>query len=120
MNQMILAFFEFLKNYGKQEKVDKHPETTEKKGDSTRRVLKFLLQQFDFRYNSLTGVTEYSSKGAAETPYLPIDERDMNGMIVDARLEGIHCWNSLVPTLVLSNKVKAYNPFHLYMQELPV
>lgn len=120
MTQMITAFFEFLKNYGKQEKVDKHPETDEKKGDNTKRVLKFLLQQFDFRYNRLTGVTEYRTKDTEEAPYIPVDEREMNGMIVDARLEGIHCWNSLVPTLVLSNKVKSYNPFHLYMQELPL
>lgn len=98
MNQMILAFFEFLKNYGKQEKVDKHPKTTEKKGDSTRRMLKFLLQQFGFRYNSLTGVTEYRSKSAAEAPYLPIDERDMNGMIVDARLGRHRPCDSLAPT----------------------
>lgn len=119
MTQLILAFFEYLKKFGKQEKVDQHPETTEKKDDNTKRVLNFLFQQFDFRYNQLTGVTEYRSKNESEAPYLPIDERDMNGMIVDARLKGIHCWNSLVPTLVLSNKVKAYNPFHLYMNELP-
>lgn len=119
MTQLILALYEFLKGYGKPNQVDKHPETAEKKSDSTKRLQKFLLQQFDFRYNQLTGVTEYRSKEAEGTPFLPIDERDMNGMIVDARLNGIHCWNSMVPTLILSNKVKAYNPFHLYMQELP-
>ena len=40
-------------------------------------------------------------------------------MIVDARLAGIPCWNSMIPTLVLSNKVESYNPFHLYLSELP-
>lgn len=119
MTQLILALFEFLKSYGKQEKVDGNPETAEKRQDSTKRLLDFLLRQFDFRYNRLTGVTEYRPKGAEGTPFLPIDEREMNGMIVDARLNGIHCWNSMVPTLILSNKVMAYNPFHLYMQELP-
>jgi predicted P-loop ATPase len=43
----------------------------------------------------------------------------MNGMIVDARLEGIACWNSMVPTLVLSDKEEDYHPFHLYLEELP-
>jgi predicted P-loop ATPase len=43
----------------------------------------------------------------------------MNGMIVDARLEGIACWNNMVPTLILSDKVEDYHPFYLYMNELP-
>ena len=91
----------------------------EKPVQSTLRLKNFLNRQFDFRYNQLTGVTEYRKKDAVGTRFLPIDEREMNGMIVDARLAGISCWNSMIPTLVLSNKVESYNPFHLYMNELP-
>ena len=95
----------------------KQPET-EKANGSTRKLQRFLAERFDFRHNQLTGVTEYRPK-EEDVPFRPIDEREMNGMIVDARLKGIACWNSMVPTLVLSNKVKSYNPFHLYMAELP-
>ena len=91
----------------------------EKPVQSTKRLKNFLSNRFDFRYNRLTGVTEYREKEAVGKPFRPIDEREMNGMIVDARLEGIACWNSMVPTLVLSNKVESFNPFHLYMNELP-
>ena len=84
-----------------------------------RRLKNFLNKRFDFRYNCLTGVTEYREKGALGTVFLPIDEREMNGMIVDARLSGISCWNGMIPTLVLSNKVESYHPFRLYMDELP-
>ena len=91
----------------------------EKPVQSTLRLKNFLNKQFDFRYNRLTGVTEYREKAAIGTPFRPIDEREMNGMIVDARLAGIPCWNSMIPTLVLSNKVASFNPFHLYMEELP-
>ena len=91
----------------------------EKPVQSTKRLKNFLNNRFDFRYNRLTGVTEYREKEAVGKPFRPIDEREMNGMIVDARLEGIACWNSMVPTLVLSNKVESFNPFHLYMSELP-
>lgn len=91
---------------------------TEKACGSTRKLQRFLTERFDFRHNRLTGVTEYRQKGE-DTPFHPIDEREMNGMIVDARLKGIACWNSMIPTLVLSNKVESYNPFHLYMEELP-
>ena len=92
----------------------------EKPTQSTRRLKNFLYKRFDFRYNRLTGVTEYREKDAVGTPFRPIDEREMNGMIVDARLAGIPCWNSMIPTLVLSNKVESFNPFHLYVSELPV
>lgn len=86
---------------------------------TTRRLNHFLSQRFDFRYNRLTGVTEIREKEAVGTPFRPIDEREMNGLIVDARLAGIPCWNSQIPTLVLSNKVTSFNPFHLYLSELP-
>lgn len=92
----------------------------EKANGNIRKLHQFLAKGFDFRYNRLTGVTEYRPKGITNTRFFPIDERNMNGMIVDARLEGIACWNSMVPTLVLSNKVEGYHPFHLYMKELPV
>lgn len=53
---------------------------------STRKLQHFLSQQFEFRYNRLTGVTEYRPK-ETDADFHPIDEREMNGMIVDARLE---------------------------------
>ena len=90
-----------------------------KNNGNTRQLQRFLCEQFEFRYNQLTGVTEYRSK-KEDTDFRPIDEREMNGMIVDARLKGIACWNSMVPTLVLSNKVESYNPFQTYLTELPI
>ena len=91
----------------------------EKPVQSTKRLNDFLNKRFDFRFNRLTGVTEYREKEAVGVPFRPIDEREMNGMIVDARMAGIPCWNSMVPTLVLSNKVESFNPFRLYVEELP-
>ena len=102
----------------KNEKKNEAP-NDEKPVKSTKRLKNFLNKHFDFRYNRLTGVTEYREKEATGIPFRPIDEREMNGMIVDARLAGIPCWNSMIPTLVLSNKVESFNPFHLYLSELP-
>ena len=96
------------------------PESKEERaGRSTEKLNNFLQTRFDFRHNRLNGVTEYRMKGDAETNFRAIDERNMNGMIVDARLEGIACWNNMVPTLILSDKVEDYHPFYLYMNELP-
>ena len=91
----------------------------EPKGNSTLQVQRFLEKHFDFRYNTLTGVTEFRPREVREQTFLPVDERQLNGMIVDARLKGIYCWNSAISTLVLSNKVEAYHPFRSYMDELP-
>ena len=91
----------------------------EKANRNTRKLQRFLLERFEFRYNRLTGVTEYRPKDATDTHFSPVDERNMNGMIIDAQMKGIACWNSMVPTLVLSDKVKDYHPFHLYMDEVP-
>ena len=97
----------------------KNSGVSEKNNRNTERLRDFLTERFDFRHNVLTGVTEYRPKGEMSVGFRPIDERKLNGMIVDARLEGIACWNSLVPTLVLSDKVEDYHPFQTYMDELP-
>lgn len=52
----------------------------EKPVQSTKRLKNFLNKRFDFRYNRLTGVTEYREKEAVGKPFRPIDEREMNGM----------------------------------------
>lgn len=106
-------------------KKEESEKTGEKTGKSnkwsqslTLQLKEYLNDNFDFRYNNLTGATEYREK-SGKNCFRPIDEREMNGMIVDARLEGIPCWRGDVPTMILSNKVGSYNPFHLYVKELP-
>lgn len=79
----------------------------------------FLNERFDFRYNQLDGTTEYREKDVVGQPFLPVDERAINGMIVDARLKGISFFRGDVQMMILSDKVQSYNPFRLYMDELP-
>ena len=93
--------------------VQEEASKSKKENGNTRKLQRFLNDRFDFRHNQLTGVTEYRPKGTAEVEFSPIDDRKMNGMIVDARLKGIAWWNSMVPTLVLSDNVGSYHPFHL-------
>ncbi len=85
----------------------------------TQQLLDFLQTEYVFRYNSLTGVTEFRRRNEPEAPFYPMDHREMNGLIVEARLRGIECWIYDVPTLVLSTLTDTYHPFHLYMNELP-
>lgn len=85
----------------------------------TNDLRRFLNERFDFRYNRLDGTTEYREKGVVGQPFLPVDERAINGMIVDARLKGISFFRGDVQMMILSDKVQSYNPFRLYMDELP-
>lgn len=85
----------------------------------TNDLRRFLNERFDFRYNQLDGTTEYREKGVVGQPFLPVDERAINGMIVDARLKGISFFRGDVQMMILSDKVQSYNPFRLYMDELP-
>ena len=119
MKEFIANLVQKMKTFFRPQRERQVETTLEKANGNTRKLQQFLLERFDFRHNCLTGVTEYRPKGVDSSKFLPIDERNMNGMIVDARLEGIVCWNSMVPTLVLSDKVEDYHPFHLYTSELP-
>ena len=127
MQEPVVAIYEVSEIV--EQKTLKKKEESEKTGEKTGKSNKwsqsltlqlkeYLNDNFDFRYNNLTGATEYREK-SGKNCFRPIDEREMNGMIVDARLEGIPCWRGDVPTMILSNKVGSYNPFHLYVKELP-
>lgn len=120
MKQMLMeALQKVWRNWLRENESVRKETSEEPKGNSTLQVQRFLEKHFDFRYNTLTGVTEFRLREAKEQTFLPVDERQLNGMIVDARLKGIYCWNSAISTLVLSNKVEAYHPFRSYMDELP-
>jgi predicted P-loop ATPase len=120
MKQMLMeAFQKVWRNWLRENESVRKEMSDEPKGNSTLQVQRFLEKHFDFRYNTLTGVTEFRPRGAKEQTFLPVDERQLNGMIVDAHMKGIYCWNSAISTLVLSNKVEAYHPFRSYMDELP-
>lgn len=85
----------------------------------TRELKQFLDERFDFRYNCLNGTTEYREKNRTGSPFLPVDERDINSIIVDARLKGLCFFRGDVQMMILSKKIDSYNPFQLYMEELP-
>ena len=116
---MILNFFQKMGTFLRPKCIVPTHANSEKANGNIRQLQQFLAGHYDFRHNQLTGVTEYRPKGNTKAVFQAIDERNLNGLIVDARLKGIACWNNMVPTLVLSNKVETYHPFHLYMEELP-
>ena len=77
----------------------------------------FLFARYDFRFNVLTEQTEYRKKG--EGAFRHVDQRVLNTLCIDARGQGINCWDKDVSRLLLSQKIADFHPFLSYMENLP-
>lgn len=77
----------------------------------------YLLGQYDFRFNVLTGVTEYRSKG--EEKFDVLDERARNTLFMELRGKEIKCTFSGLLRFVYSSLIKEFHPFRAYFQGLP-
>ena len=77
----------------------------------------FLFARYDFRFNVLTEQTEYRRKG--EGKFMQVDQRVLNTLCIEARSQGINCWDKDVSRLLLSQKMTDFHPFLTYMAELP-
>lgn len=80
---------------------------------------KFLTSHYDFRYNLLTGETEFRPTGQRTTPFVPVGKRELNTFCIEAHAEGIPCWDKDLNRYIYSTYIPAYHPFRLYMDELP-
>ena len=78
----------------------------------------YLFGRYDFRFNVLTGLTEYRSKGDEEFEVL--DERARNTLFMELRGKEIKCTFSGVLRFVYSSLIEEFHPFQAYFQELPV
>ncbi len=77
----------------------------------------FLFQKFDFRYNVLTEMPEYRSKG--EDNYQMVDKRVMNSLCIEAMMQGIVCKDADVKRFLFSNRISTFHPFKDYVAALP-
>ena len=82
-----------------------------------QRLEKFLMSKYDFRFNVLTEQTEYRRKG--EEAFREVEQRVLNTLCIDARSQGINCWDKDVSRLLLSEKIVDYHPFVEYVDSLP-
>ncbi len=83
------------------------------------RLQSFLETAFEFRYNRLTEETEFRQKGITGEGFRSVDQRALNSICLEARMEGIACWDRDISRYIHSYRVAEYHPFTLYMDELP-
>ena len=80
----------------------------------------FLAGRYGFRFNVLTGATEFRSLPDKENgTFRPVTERDLNAVCLEAHRHGIDCWDRDVARMVHSADIPEYHPFRQYFQRLP-
>ncbi len=76
-----------------------------------------LFSNYVFRFNVLTEQTEYRKKG--ESVFHLVDQRALNTFCMEARKQGVNCWDKDVSRLLLSQQIADFHPFSDYMEKLP-
>lgn len=79
----------------------------------------FLKNTYQFRFNRLTEETEFRCKEESSTGFRPVDQRALNSICLEAKRQGIACWDRDVSRHIHSYEVEEYQPFKLYMDSLP-
>ena len=99
--------------------VDLNPVVEKQKKSGLLQTLEdYLFSVYDFRFNVLTEQTEYAPK--AKTDFRLVDQRVLNTLCMEARKQGINCWDKDVSRLLHSQKIADYHPFRYYMDSLPL
>ena len=76
-----------------------------------------LFSNYVFRFNVLTEQTEFCKKG--EKVFHLVDQRALNTFCMEARKQGVNCWDKDVSRLLLSQQIADFHPFSDYAEKLP-
>ena len=76
-----------------------------------------LFSNYVFRFNVLTEQTEFCKKG--EKVFHLVDQRALNTFCMEARKQGVNCWDKDVSRLLLSQQIADFHPFSDYADSLP-
>lgn len=77
----------------------------------------YLFDNYDFRFNVLTEQTEFRKKDG--DTFRLVDQRILNTFCMEARKQGINCWDKDVSRLLLSQEIMDFHPFAHYVDTLP-
>lgn len=80
---------------------------------------RFLNDNYRFRFNLLSEVTEYRSAHSAASEFTFLGEREMNTICIEAFNSGICCRDRDVKRYICSTYIETYHPFHMYLDHLP-
>ena len=83
-------------------------------------IKSFLSTRWDFRYNVVLGRTEFRFKDNSESNCRVLTDYDLNSIHLELAETGMNFNIESLRKLLNSKFVKRYNPFHEYLNHLPV
>ncbi len=78
----------------------------------------FMQRRYQFRRNTMKGVTEYRPHKSFYFNFRPVTKQAMNSIALDAQGEGLAAWDADVKRYVESDRIPNYNPVEEYLGNL--
>ena len=83
--------------------------------DAVNGMMDFLKRRYLFRFNSVTGVTEYRLKEGGEEKFLPLDQRVMKRMALEVELGGYGATFNDVRYFLESDMLASHDPLKAFL-----
>lgn len=113
IRQTVQNVYTASKGFGK-----KSPLTTEQ--EMELRTEEFMQRRYEFRYNTMTTVTEYRERNTFCFCFRPLSSRVRNSIAMNARLEGLNLWDRDVARYLDSDRIPLFNPIEDFLFGLDV
>ena len=84
------------------------------------RTGEFMQRRYEFRYNTMTTVTEYRERNTFCFCFRPLSSRIRNSIAMNARLEGLNLWDRDVIRYLDSDRVPVFNPVEDFLFGLDI
>ena len=113
IRQTVQSVYTIAKGFGK-----KSPLSAEQ--ELELRTEEFMQQRYEFRYNTMTTVTEYRERNTFCFYFRPLSSRVRNSIAMNARLEGLSLWDRDVVRYLDSDRIPIFNPIEDFLFGLDV
>lgn len=113
IRQTVQSVYTIAKGFGK-----KSPLSAEQ--ELELRTEEFMQRRYEFRYNTMTTVTEYRERNTFCFCFRPLSSRVRNSIAMNARLEGLSLWDRDVVRYLDSDRIPIFNPIEDFLFGLDV
>ncbi|MCS3171760.1 DUF3874 domain-containing protein [Bacteroides thetaiotaomicron] len=113
IRQTVQSVYTIAKGFGK-----KSPLSAEQ--ELELRTEEFMQRRYEFRYNTMTTVTEYRERNTFCFYFRPLSDRVRNSIAMNARLEGLSLWDRDVVRYLDSDRIPIFNPIEDFLFGLDV
>ena len=83
------------------------------------RIRQIVESRWHLRYNELDNNIELRPADQPQVPFLPLDERSHNSLVMAVQDELPLCYRSWIDCFLFSSSVEAYHPLRHYLAQLP-